>query len=467
MLPINQILCGDCLEVMKDFPDESIDMVMFSPPYWGLRDYGVEGQIGLEEHPRVYVAHMVEVCREVKRVLKKHGSMYVVLGDTYCGSHSGYGDYRHANKRSISKTFLYNTVEKSQSKFKDKDGWLQPKQKLLIPSRVAIALQEEGWILRNDIVWHKPNHMPSSVKDRLSNAYEHVFFFVKARRYYYDLDAIRQPHTSVKDLGRKRLDTKTPKHDLAVKLGAGKIGPSGYLVQHPKGKNPGDVVLTKHDIAVWRFPTVNRQSGLGYTDPLHVKAYHKKGKNHGDVISERVKANLEHFMPRGSGGHYAYGGIDSEKSKHEHPKGKNPGDVLYSLDGRDLGTNVGEKGKVVDRKDQWRPQTRLLRLDGKNPGDFWSVNTKPFKGAHFAVYPEAICVKPILSSCPPNGTVLDPMCGSGTTCVVAQKLGRKWIGIELNPEYVEIAKKRLMQQSQKLEPFIQTKPQRSLLENAI
>lgn len=381
MLPINQILCGDCLEVMKDFPDESIDMVMFSPPYWGLRDYGVEGQIGLEEHPRVYVAHMVEVCREVKRVLKKHGSMYVVLGDTYCGSHSGYGDYRHANKRSISKTFLYNTVEKSQSKFKDKDGWLQPKQKLLIPSRVAIALQEEGWILRNDIVWHKPNHMPSSVKDRLSNAYEHVFFFVKARRYYYDLDAIRQPHTSVKDLGRKRLDTKTPKHDLAVKLGAGKIGPSGYLVQHPKGKNPGD--------------------------------------------------------------------------------------VLYSLDGRDLGTNVGEKGKVVDRKDQWRPQTRLLRLDGKNPGDFWSVNTKPFKGAHFAVYPEDICINPIKASCSKNGVVLDPMCGSGTTCVVAQKLGRKWIGIELNPEYVEIAKKRLMQQSQKLEPFIQTKPQRSLLENAI
>ena len=381
MLPINQILCGDCLEVMKDFPDESIDMVMFSPPYWGLRDYGVEGQIGLEEHPRVYVAHMVEVCREVKRVLKKHGSMYVVLGDTYCGSHSGYGDYRHANKRSISKTFLYNTVEKPQSKFKDKDGWLQPKQKLLIPSRVAIALQEEGWILRNDIVWHKPNHMPSSVKDRLSNAYEHVFFFVKARRYYYDLDAIRQPHTSVKDLGRKRLDTKTPKHDLAVKLGAGKIGPSGYLVQHPKGKNPGD--------------------------------------------------------------------------------------VLYSLDGRDLGTNVGEKGKVVDRKDQWRPQTRLLRLDGKNPGDFWSVNTKPFKGAHFAVYPEDICINPIKASCSKNGVVLDPMCGSGTTCVVAQKLGRKWIGIELNPEYVEIAKKRLMQQSQKLEPFIQTKPQRSLLENAI
>ena len=107
------------------------------------------------------------------------------------------------------------------------------------------------------------------------------------------------------------------------------------------------------------------------------------------------------------------------------------------------------------KKDQWRPETRLLRLDGKNPGDFWNVCTKPFKGAHFAVYPEAICVNPILSSCPPNGTVLDPMCGSGTTCLTAKKLGRKFIGIEINPAYVQLARKRLEAVPERLDTYLE------------
>jgi DNA modification methylase len=722
---------------MKGFPEESIDMVMFSPPYWGLRDYGEgtetvwggssdcrhewvkevcglvhenrnnlrgsqeevvgktgtawirkydqktvgfcvkcgawRGQLGLEPNSQMYIAHMVEVCREIKRVLKKTGSVYIVLGDTFMN-----------------------------------------KQKLGIPWCIRFALNEDGWISRSDIVWHKPNAMPSSVKDRLNTTYEMIFHFVKHEKYYYNLDAIREPHTSLKDLGRRRLDTRTPKHDLAVRLGAGSIGPSGYLVQHPLGKNPGDIVqtklegldiqelirevyrrlsrneetyegknrledvnakrirafdgrkireaarqilrerqiphstklvefihdhfshplgknpgdvmdMTKHDLAVGRV------GNFGYADPLHVKEYHPKGKNPGDIIRSRTDRRLIQDRPlrpphhpfRGDGweginpdmkphpkgknpgdviqertwqraeeyhrkqgklrsngtvaGHY----LDLlDVAKHYNSKGKNPGDIVKIAEekGRplnpphhaerkkasdidrmvysggfyhDVGKNPGDivedfsglmnevmkiYSKVTDVEIQeWGgkacsldPQQNFRRLalnerksrvrfeialdklgiqdnlrrkliahwhnhsthplgknpgdiikwsnipgqarqgnfghggthgnrfnhpEGKNPGDYWNVCTKPFKGAHFAVYPEEICVKPILSSCPSNGIVLDPMCGSGTTLAVAKKLGRRFIGIEINPNYVNIATRRLLRISP-LNPLI-------------
>jgi len=365
-MPLNQVLVGHCIEVMKRFPAESIDMVMFSPPYWGLRDYGegtetvwggiqdcrhewVEevcglvhenrnnlrgsqeevlgktgtawirkygqktmglcvncrawrGQLGLEPNYQMYIDHMVEVCKEIQRVLKKTGNMYIVLGDTF-----------------------------------------MHKRKLGIPWRVRLALNEDGWISRGDIVWHKPNHMPSSVKDRYTNSYEFIFFFTKSRRYYFDLDAIRiQPRSPI--VWSRKGSSKEPWKNNNPRTRWG--------LTRKELKN-----LTKHDLAV------NRVGTFSYSDPLHTKAYNIKGRN---------------------------------------------------------------------------------------PGDYWSISTKPFKGAHFAAYPQEICVKPILSSCPPNGIVLDPMCGSGTTLVVAKKLGRKYIGIDINPNFVDIAKKRLLQESSAL-----------------
>jgi len=174
---------------------------------------------------------------------------------------------------------------------------------------------------------------------------------------------------------------------------------------------------------------------------------HPLGRNPGDVISERVRANLNHYVPRGSGGHYAYGGLYSKEGKHAHPLGKNPGDVVLTK--HDLAVNRVGTFSYMDPL-----HTKAYNLKGKNLGDYWSVCTKPFKGAHFAVYPEEICVKPILSSCPRNeGIVLDPMCGSGTTLVVAKKLGCKYVGIEINPKYVDIATQRLLRISQ-LNPLI-------------
>ena len=523
---------------MKGFPAESIDLVMFSPPYYGLRNYGEatetvwggeencshewteermtlvhenrnflkgtqedvhgnkpttyikkyddgeagfcakcgawKGQLGLEPSWQMYVEHIRMVCREINRVLKEAGNMYIVLGDTYSGSHCGRGDKTlFQNYRRVK--VAGNLYEKPSPQAKAAD--YKPKCLMGIPWRVAFSLIEDDWILRNDIVWHKPNAMPSSVKDRLTQTYEHIFHFVKSRKYYYDLDAIREVPKSLRPSGNK---ARKPSLQPNGRSHVGRCFP-------------------------W-IPFKNSQ------DPL-------LGKNLVNVTSERVKANIEHFAPKGSGGHYAYGGLDSKEGKHNHPSGKNPGDVFQTskepyvgnnphrmrlkkeqylaldtsrpmdlshpkgknpgdvvLTKHDLavnrvgnlsytdplhvkayntrGKNPGDVIKWVNVPGQARQGNfghggthgnRFNHLEGKNPGDFWDICTKPFKGAHFAVYPEEICIKPILSSCPPNeGIVLDPMCGSGTTLAVAKKLGRRYIGIEINPNYVDIATKRLL-----------------------
>jgi len=471
---LNRIICGNCLEVMKEMPPESIDLVMFSPPYYGLRNYGEEtettwggdknckhewvsqvvyhdnlrfrdpnqkaqvgnnrnreiysdpntnasfcakcgawrGQLGLEPSWRMYINHLVEICREIWRVLKKTGSMYINIGDTYASSLG-----KHGNRTAgfSEKTMVRDDLKPPRPKD------YKPKCLMGIPWRLAFALIDDGWILRNEIIWHKPNAMPSSVKDRLNVTHEKIFHFVKQRKYYYNLDAIREPH-KINTLKRWESEVK-----------------SGRLFNPPSKK-------TK---SVFGIGSISR----GRTNLA--LAPHSKGKNPGDIVSARVKANLKHFLPRGSGGHYAYGGIDSKDGKHNHPKGKNPGDVFLKQDhvpSRNINIYKGFNAR-------YRP-----REDGKNPGDFWSMSTKPFPEAHFAVYPLSLCVKPILSSCPPDGVILDPFVGSGTTCLAAELINRslwdkldyvpnetakkidwnlKWIGIDINPKYVEIAKRRL------------------------
>lgn len=565
MLPVNQVLVGNCVEVMGGFPAESIDMVMFSPPYYGLRDYGKrtetiwggkpncvhewieekmtlvhenrnftsgtqeevhgkkgttfikkyddkkasfcvkcgawKGQLGLEPTWQMYVANLVQICREIKRVLKKTGSMYIVMGDTYAGSHCGKGDrtlFQNYRRTKVAG----NLYDKPSPQAKAID--YKPKCLMGIPWRVAFALIEDGWILRNDIIWHKPNAMPSSVKDRLTQTYEHIFHFVKARRYYYDLDAIREPHkTAFAPFNLRVRDVKRGKGGISAfgKLKASKEEVENYVYPESgrmrklirrlceiakqirgqssyKGKNT--------DLQGWKEACSNAKA---YRDALKILEQKEKltgeerkflqdytqnhlghplGKNPGDVTSERVRANLEHFVPRGSGGHYAYGGLDSKEGKHKHPSGKNPGDV--TLTKHDLAINRVGNFRYTDPL-----HVKAYNIKGRNPGDYWNICTKPFKGAHFAVYPEQICEKPIKASCPElvcskcglpkvshprwcpscncnnptneTGIVLDPMCGSGTTLAVAKKLGRKYIGIDLNPKYVDIAIKRLLQVS--------------------
>lgn len=416
-------------------------MCMCSPPYWGLRDYGMDNQIGLESTSEEYVQRLVAYFREVKKLLKKTGSLYLNLGDTYM-------------KKSLQ----------------------------MIPARVAVALQSDGWILRNDIIWHKPNHMPSSVKDRLTNTYEHIFHFTKSRKYYYDLDSIRIPHKT----GPASSDGRVRKTNLSqtniVGITASSQGENGYKNKRLGKDNSVDTVRysTKFDKnsqiynllqhTAYARKVLGREHNTALNHPL--------GKNPGDVVDWRAelkRTNRPLDPPPGiscGGGnlglrrmntegrplyppHHSYRGDGWEASNPDianHPFGKNPGDI-YLLD-----ETAKYKGKNHLRQDEhmggkvglaeFRERCRALGVVegnccGKNPGDFWEVKPKPFLGAHFAVYPEALCIKPILSSCPSKGIVLDPFAGAGTTMKVALDLGRNAIGIELNPNYVEIIQKRL------------------------
>jgi DNA modification methylase len=289
---------------LQKLPDNSIDCCISSPPYWGLRDYGVEGQIGLENEFTDFINKLAEIYKEVYRVLKPEGTCFVTLGDTYGGSGSGTtknADTSEYVKNSKQVYVLPNGTAKS-SKFR---GTTLNKSLLMIPERFAIEMISNGWILRNQIIWHKPNQMPSSATDRFTVDFEKIFFFVKQSTGYY-FEQQLEPYTK----------------------------------------------------------PMNRCNG---------------------------------------------------KSDWDN------------------GT----------RQSTYRNRNMRPNPDGKNMRTVWSVNTKPFPDAHFAVFPETLVERMIKSGCPENGVVLDPFMGAGTTAVVARKLNRSYIGYELNPEYVKMANDRL------------------------
>lgn len=314
---MDKLFIGDALDVLKKIPSDTVDTCVTSPPYYGLRDYGVEGQIGLEQTPDEYINCLVDVFREVKRTLKKDGTLWIVISDSYAGSGKGaanYPDnamkYKQGTSRGMLGASATTNVKTPGIKAKDLIG---------IPWMLAFALREDGWYLRSDIIWHKPNVMPESVKDRCTRAYEHIFMLAKSRRYYYDADAVLVP---------AHYDGRTETLNK---------GSSKYADQVVPGKTP--------------------------------QSQHKAGKPH-----QRWRF---------------------------------------------------KDGKAV-----------------KNRRDLWTVNTRPYKGAHFATFPPELIEPCILAGCRKGGTVLDPFIGSGTTAEVAHKLGRECIGIELNPEYAPLIKNR-------------------------
>ena len=328
------ILTGDALQTLTTLPDESVHCCVTSPPYWGLRDYGVAGQLGLERTPEDYVSAMVAVFREVRRMLRQDGTCWVNLGDAYahngaCGGGSPVDNATDA--RGPRPTRFRDGDRKIQEamRYRVPPG-LKPKDLVGIPWRVAFALQADGWWLRQDIIWHKPNPMPESVTDRCTKAHEYLFLLSKSARYWYDGEAIAEP-AQIRDDER---------------------------------------------------PFSERDSG-----------------DHGQ--------GGRSYAPR------SYNGSSFTKGK-------------TALNGERA--NVGQ-GPRTDKAT-------------RNRRSVWTIPTAPYPEAHFATYP-ADLVKPcILAGCPPGGTVLDPFAGSGTTGMVALELGRKAILIELNPDYVELIRKR-------------------------
>ena len=297
---------GDALDVARTLPDGSADCIVTSPPYFGLRDYGVAGQYGLEESPAQYVKVMRALFAELRRVLANDGTLWLNIGDSYSAKRSYQVDQSKAQRSRIDQPY-------------DTTAFLPVKNLMLIPSRVAFALQDDGWILRNAIIWHKPNAMPESITDRLSNRYEHVFLFAKSRRYWFGLDAIREERA-------------------------------------------------------WSHP------------------------------------------PR-------------ETNKHADQRG----DARYGGNVKSMHT-TGE-----------------YRSDGRNPGDVWTIPTSPFAEAHFACMPPALAERCILAGCKPGGVVLDPFSGSGTTGLAATKHGRRYVGIDLNREYLALSLRTRLAQAALIE----------------
>ncbi len=330
----NKIYTGDALSVLKTFPNESIDCVITSPPYWNLRDYNMPDQLGLEKTPEEYTANLVGVFKEIKRVLKKEGTCWLNLGDSYATNIPN-GAQGKNGQRSNRRHPKYPRTPK-------KGGLLKPKDLVGIPWRVAFALQADGWYLRQDIIWAKPNCMPESVTDRCTKSHEYIFLLTKSPRYYFDNEAIKEVATGYD--GRKDIMMKgSPKYA------------NGFV--------PGQPAQT---------------------------------------VSAR--------------GHERW-----KKRKND-------------------GTNYGGDGTGFQDHSGY---SNLENPYVRNKRSVWTITTRAFNEAHFAVFPEALVVAPIKAGCPKEGIVLDPFFGAGTVGVVAKQLNRKYIGIELNPKYVKLAEKRI------------------------
>ena len=238
MIELNKIYCENCLDTISWMPDNVIDCCVTSPPYYGLRDYGYPDQIGLEETPELYVQKLVQVFREVKRVLKKEGTLWLNLGDSYAGSMKGEGGtYELSKKQNSNRGSHYGKDNAEKHKF---NHGCKPKDLIGIPWMVAFALRADGWYLRQDIIWHKPNPMPESVTDRCTKSHEYIFLLSKSAKYYYDANSIKTLTDNIGDKMPDGWDTAPGSHGTIHRNGREK-GIKGY-----KHRGTGDKTLTGH-----------------------------------------------------------------------------------------------------------------------------------------------------------------------------------------------------------------------------
>jgi len=377
----NKIIQGDILDILKQMPSDFVDCIITSPPYWGLRNYGVEGQIGLEKTLEEYLEKLLSITTELKRVLKKSGVMFWNHGDCYCSQPAGntmrnrlgYNEKRKSDGLWV-RVGIRNegAIANSKGRTNKKDfGNYQQKCLMLQNWRLILRMiDEQGWLLRNTIVWYKPNAMPSSVKDRFANKYEPVFMLVKNKKYWFDLDAVRIPH-------------------------------------NPYPNKRGFANETEYRIWI----RSQKQYDLSGTSPTQKWADSPK-------FNYRVR--------------------DAEKKSEQCPQ--------FKASKEEIERYKKETGKIKGGGANLN-LPYFTNPKGKNPGDVWEISTHPcpkdFRGVHFAMFPEKLIEPMVLAGCPKEGIVLDPFMGSGTTSVVAKKLGRKFIGIELNKDYCAIAEARI------------------------
>jgi site-specific DNA-methyltransferase (cytosine-N4-specific) len=369
---LNRCHFGDVREVLRRMiaDDVKVNTIVTSPPYWGLRDYGHDGQIGLEPTFAEFLAKMVDVFGLLHQVLADDGTAWVNMGDSYAATTKGSSG---TGKNSTNKgTHL------TDRKWAIPPG-CKPKDLVGQPWRLAFALQDAGWWLRQDIIWNKPNPMPESVRDRCTKAHEYIFLLAKSERYHFDFEAFQEP-------------VNGGAHERRA------------IVKAPDG-------WASHEGAHGSFHKDGREKGkcrtLGNVSPPKGQLAYEAGDE-----KQRTKAGL-----------LAY----AEKARKLAEAGS----------GTKNNTSMDEALAVM-------PSTRNRR-------SVWTVASEPYSGAHFATFPTKLIEPCILAGCPAGGVVLDPFFGSGTTGQVAQQLGRKFIGIELNPAYKSLQDERLRQGSLMLE----------------
>jgi site-specific DNA-methyltransferase (adenine-specific) len=423
---------GHVLDVLRQMPDESVNCVVTSPPYWGLRDYGtaewqggfphcdhrgrsqtsgastlgewkngggqrykeetggmpyaqvcgkcgavrVDNQIGLEKTPREYIEKMVVVFQEIRRVLQKDGTCWVNLGDSYCASP---GQRAQGVKRNDVAGWKQQTNAGCLTIGSRTAPRLKPKDLVGIPWRFAFALQDDGWWLRQDIIWSKPNPMPESVTDRCTKAHEYIFLLTKSERYRCDMEAIKEPCTQ--DESRPTFRGGAYVNNSTFDNGEG--GNSTVMGNVRKIKMPDG----------WDTGAVSRWEWTGASEYIEVAGRASGNKTHKTVAEYEKSDSEEHRTAAG----------------------------LLKIADTAYGT--------------------------RNKRSVWTIASEPFAEAHFATFPQELIKPCILAGCPAGGVVLDPFAGSLTTMQVASKLNCKSVGIELNPEYIDIGIRCRLKQS--------------------
>lgn len=443
-----QIIEGDCREALATLPEKSVQTCVTSPPYYGLRDYNVAGQIGLEESPDAYIAEMVRAMSEVRRVLKDDGTLWLNLGDSYAGSGKGGQSPEKLSKNwqpvypkpgnSAREAAVTNVTRNTLGvKMKDLIG---------IPWRVALALRDDGWYLRSDIIeevefycpcgcgyvleeriwrhspdreiiWSKSNPMPESVFDRPTKSHEYIFLLSKKARYYYDYAAVREP---LSDGAADRLAQRNIENQQGsdrAHAGGKKNGPmkavkrSGNLARKHRqdhGGNP-DLDNAHQGFAIpWNSDGSHRPQ---YKRALELAAEHNLTDAHIDAIK-------------------ACGITDTARGAAQSGAGRNTPEQL----------RLAAEAKLA-LGGYYR---EFLLTEGRNRRSVWTVASQRFSGAHFATFPPKLIEPCIRAGSARGDTVLDPFSGAGTTGLVASQLGREYIGIELNPDYIKLADNRIV-----------------------
>jgi DNA modification methylase len=409
----NSIQTGDCFDVLAELPESSVHMCMTSPPYYGLRDYGVDGQIGLEETLDEYIDRLVRVGDDLRRVLRDDGSWWLNLGDTYAGTGTAQpeGSYKE-------------TVESPEPVGQS----LGRKNKMLVPHRVAIALQESGWVVRNDVTWVKPAPMPSSVKDRLNTTTEQVFHLTPEPDYWYDLDAIREPYSESMER-RKECQSKHGGHE-SDGWGGGRHHQSGGLLDdsqtYEDTMHPGDVF----EVTTKPFPDA------------HFAVYPP------ELCEKPIKATCPPTVCSECGAPYERETRDEVPAPDHNPTRENAKRAHELAEKHGLTDEHKQAIRAVGIHDEEYGNAQSMRVTELERQR--AKEAKEALGPYFREYTKTVPIaQSWIQTCDcdtdatESGICLDPFAGAGTTLLKAKELDRRFVGIELNPEYADMARVRV------------------------